>query len=82
MDPFSIGALYLAAGLAVIAVGGALLVAPGRSSRALNDWFAVVPAVARGQWPKALVFRGVGVGLIVYGAVLAGRAISFLASAA
>ena len=58
---------YVAA-VAIAVLGGALLVAPVRSTRTLHDWYIVPPALEPAQRLRVAVCRVVGAGL-VFGAI-------------
>jgi hypothetical protein len=77
MDPFTLALINLGAAFGIIGVGVALLAAPIRVTRALNDWFAIVPAVAAQQRFRVAVVRLCGASLVFLGLIFAGRAITF-----
>ena len=61
---------YIAAA-AIVALGVALLVAPVRATRALNEWYLVPPAIQPGQRIGLAVCRLIGLGLAAGGCALA-----------
>jgi hypothetical protein len=77
MDPFTLALVNLFAVLGVLTVGAALSLAPIRVTRALNEWFAVVPAVQAGQRLRLAAIRFCGVALVVLGTTFFGRAVAF-----
>jgi hypothetical protein len=70
VDPVILGCVGVAV-LGMVALGAALLMDPARCTRALNEWYVIVPAVATTNRIGLLVCRTAGAGLIVGGAALA-----------
>jgi len=70
MDPVILACVGITVA-ALLTVGAALLVAPARCTRAVNEWYVVIPAVAATNPVGLLVCRAAGVGLVI-GAVALG----------
>jgi hypothetical protein len=56
--------LVVVAAPAIAGLGVSFLVAPGRTSRALHEWYIVPPAIQPGHRIGLLLGRMVGAGLI------------------
>jgi len=61
---------YVAAA-AIVVLGGALVVAPARVTRALHDWYIVPPRVEAAQRLRLAICRAVGLALCGGGVVFA-----------
>lgn len=64
--------VVILASCALVGIGGALLIAPGRMTRLLNEAFVIVPRID-GRYPvvRRVIAMLIGVLLISYGAMLA-----------
>lgn len=72
--------LLVLAALPIFALGAALMVAPARTTTALNEWYIVVPSVARGRWLRLAVVRASGAVLTVLAVGLEIRALTLVGS--
>ncbi len=63
MDPVVLGCVGIAV-IGMTVLGCALIVAPTRSMRALNEWYVVFPDIAHGPWVLRLLCRLAGVGFV------------------
>ena len=72
--------LLVLAALPIFALGVGLMVAPARTTAALNEWYIVVPSVARGKWFRLALVRATGVALMVLAIGLEIRALALVGS--
>jgi hypothetical protein len=77
VDPVILGCVGIAA-LGMVALGAALLMDPARCTRALNEWYVIVPAVGATNRIGLLVCRAAGAGLIGGGVALALSAVHLI----
>jgi hypothetical protein len=72
--------LLVLAALPIFALGVGLLVAPARTTAALNDWYVIPPSVRVDQRIRLALVRAAGVGLMVLAVGLEIRAVALVIS--
>ena len=72
--------LLVLAALPIFALGVGLLVAPARTTAALNEWYVIPPSIRADQRIRLALVRAAGVGLMVLAVGLEIRAVALVIS--
>ena len=70
MDPVILSCVGIAV-IGMVALGGALIISPKRSMRALNEWYVIFPDIGDRSRAIALLCRLAGAGFVIGAVALA-----------